>query len=468
MKNFFALTGLSFILLLSACEKDDTPTPNPEPNPAKSDIEAIIDDAPVDPYQVARELISQSSWPLEEEVDIESGTGEQAFLNYEREVIADDIVHYFFQVQMGDNPNDKIGIHRVVREMSPNQPIKNARGFFFQHGDAKDFRGMMLPGTNSPTTSNDFGMAVYLARNDIDVWGIDQAWTLTPAEVTDHSFMADWGLQKQVTDLRQAMAVARIARFLTGSGLDPFILAGYSSGVTTGFTALNEETQLASEVRHVDGYIPLDLAIKTDDETWLAFWQGYYAQVKSVYESGEFAETVPFQPLGQLARNNPNGDSEFIPGFTNLQAALFMGIGPIFEVVPFHYLAGEWENNLPAGVQYLTNDQWLDFMISAPPYQSRLFIVEYTELLGDVNDLPFDDYFADITVPILNISPAGGFGESTKYGTTLMGSSDVTHLITKLESEENVLLDFAHIDIFIADNAESLIWQPMLEWVNTH
>ncbi len=454
------LTGL-----LSTCEKKDDPE---IVNPSTNDIEAMIADAPVDPYQVAMELLEESGWPQEEELGIEPRAAGRLLSNYRREVIAGDIVHYSFELPMGSDPNDKIAIHRVVREPQSRRPVKANKVLFYQHGDAKNFAGMMLPGTLSPSTGDDFGMAVFLARNGVDVWGIDQAWTLTPKETADLSFMADWGLQKQITDLRQAMSVARIARFLTGNGLGKVILAGYSSGAITGFATLNEETQLLPPVRHVNGYISLDIPIKTNNAELIAFLKSYYGQLQAAYDAGEYAEQVPFQALGGLARTNPGGPSPILEGFTNLQAALFYGAGPIFQVIPFHYLAGEWENDLPIDLQYMTIDQWFDFLESAPAYEALLFEVEAFGMISDALDLPFDDHLAEITVPIYNVSPAGGFGELSKHGTTLLGSRDIEHLITSLRPPEEVLFDFAHIDLFIANNAETLVWQPVLEWINRH
>jgi len=86
----------------------------------------------------------------------------------------------------------------------------------------------------------------------------------------------------------------------------------------------------------------------------------------------------------------------------------------------------------------------------------------------EVQDVPFDDNYHLIDVPIFNVCPAGGFGELSIYGTTLMGSTDVTNHIIQLESAENALFDFGHIDLYIAPEAEQLFWQPMLDWMIAH
>ena len=94
---------------------------------------------------------------------------------------------------------DVIALHRVVKEDQPNQPIRTKKTIF-------------LTGTLSATTPDDFGAAVYWARHDVDIWGIDQAWNLVPAETADPGFMADWGVDKQVRDLGDAVKIARLAR----------------------------------------------------------------------------------------------------------------------------------------------------------------------------------------------------------------------------------------------------------------
>ncbi len=108
---------------------------------------------------------------------------------------------------------------------------------------------MFLPGTLSETTPDDFGAAIYWARQGVDVWGIDQAWTLVDAATEDFGFMADWGIDKQSADLGHAVALARMARAFTGHPHDPMNVLGYSSGSATGYALVNAETQLPVEMK---------------------------------------------------------------------------------------------------------------------------------------------------------------------------------------------------------------------------
>jgi len=236
---------IAFLFLLS-CGKEKIPAPE------LKIAESIVANTPVNPAPIARELIKQSGWPMVHDIEIKGGvdvkfkksmTGH--IINFQRQIITDNIVHYKFQVPVGSGQHDVIGIHRVVKEKRKFRPIKTDKTVFLQHGDSKDFEGMYLPGIHSPNTPDDFGIAIFLAENNIDVWGIDQAWTLVPKETSDFSFMENWGIQKQVDDLRIAMAITRFARLLTGSGFDKLILSGYSSGVVTGFALLNEEKRNA-------------------------------------------------------------------------------------------------------------------------------------------------------------------------------------------------------------------------------
>ncbi|MGD8377506.1 MAG: hypothetical protein PVF68_15345, partial [Acidobacteriota bacterium] len=116
---------------------------------------------------------------------------------FQREEILPGIVHYSAILRIGPGMYETIGIHRVVRENRPGFPLKQNDRIFLQHGDVKDFTGMVLPALYSGNVDTEFGLAIYLARSNVDVWGIDQAWTLVPQDLPDYSFMESWGLGYQ-------------------------------------------------------------------------------------------------------------------------------------------------------------------------------------------------------------------------------------------------------------------------------
>ncbi|MCB0552747.1 MAG: hypothetical protein KDD02_04280 [Phaeodactylibacter sp.] len=467
-KLIVILAALSIFVLLNSCQKDQLQSPAPQEELALN-FQDLAQSLDLDVYGIAKELVATAEWPVE--VEMAAGEVETRGIgvhNYYRQVIADDIAHYWFTVRIGSGPYSRIAIHRVVKEWAPNRPINTSKALFFQHGDAKDFVGMTLPGLNSPSTPRDFGMAAYLAKNDVDVWGIDQAWNLVPDNVTDYSFMADWGLDKQQKDLRRAMGIARLARYLTGSPNARMILAGYSSGVATGFAALNAETQIGQGQRNIKGFIPIDLAIKTDDQKMLNTFLAEYYRTRELLDNETYEDFIVFRMLGQLGKEDPDGESPIFPGFTNMQAAMFLGAGLIYGEPHSHFLAGMRENDFPVGFQFLTVDQWLDFMQAAPLYEPAQFVNDYSVMMTGIEDSPFDDHFAEITVPILNLAAYGGLGYPSEYAFSFIGSTDVTHHIIQLLPDDQGMLDFGHIDIFLANNAEELAWQPLLEWIEEH
>lgn len=456
--------GAFFLLSLGLfvqCNKDK------DPSSEEKIIEKIIDETPVDPYTIAKKLVGQAGWPEEVELDFELGS--MQLLNYKRTVLTGDIVHYSFQVAMGPHQYDKIGVHRVVKEATAGMPLVTNKAIFYQHGDLKDFIGMMIPSAHSPSMPRDFGLAIFLAKNGIDVWGIDQAWCAVPADATDFSFFKDFGLEKTSRDLRNAMAIARIARYLTGNPLDKMNLAGYSSGVSTSYAACNLETQLESDKRHIKGLIAIDVPIKTTSAVWNQAWESEIELYKEPYDQGIYEVGWGITLVASLGRTNPSGDSPLFPGFTNKEVVLFFGCANSWvSESPFHYWAADWSDDFPANPKYTTYEQILDFFGSAIEYQPNRFEYEFVTLVGNTHDSPFDDHFAAIKAPIFNISPRGGFDDLLAYGSGLTGSTDVTNLIVSLETPENALIDFGHVDLFTAYNAQTMWWEDLLGWLQGH
>ncbi len=357
----------------------------------------------------------------------------------------------------------------MVKEPSFCRPGKSKDAIFLLHGDAKDFEGMFLLGTRSANTPDDFGLAVFLAENNVDVWGIDQGWAIVPAGTTNFEFMKDWGMQRNIDDLLSAMAVARSLRFLTGNGYDKMILLGYSSGGATGYAALNHETQVPARSRQIKGFVCADMLLKSNDPAVRQSFVNDLSLYEPLRNSGVYQADIPFQLIGNLARISPDGNSELFLGFTNLQVALWFGSGQIFgDDLTTHYLAGVMDNSgFPIDLQLITIPQWLDFLEAGVPYEANKFIIDLDKWVGEVVDSPFDDHIGEIRVPIFNLGAKGGLGPYTMYGTTLLGSADITHKLVELGTG-NPLTEFGHIDLFAAPQAPAMVWQPILKWLRAH
>jgi len=474
----YRLIGLLFVgmlLLATSCSEDRGVAP-----PLDNSAAGFGLGAP-DPQLVAQEIAAASGWEVlpdadsPEKASSPSVSGQSSYVqNSSRTVLTGNIVHYAWQVRVGNGPHDYIGLHRVVKETAPYRPIKTRLNVFLQHGDCVGFVKFLF-GPAAPSVPDDQALAVYLARNGVDVWGIDQAWVLVPAETTDFSFMANWGMQRAINDLGIGLAVARAGRLLTGSGIGRMNLLGYSSGVFTGYAYLNAETQRPEPLRHVSGYIPVDCPYKDNDEANLAGAQGTAEYYKSLLDSGTYVDVNAgglFLALGELGKSDPNGASPIWPGATNLQAALYV-CSATYLLAPFppawHYMAGVFdESGVPTGLQYTTVAGMLDFLTLASPYEAMLFEYDVYSIWGGATNVPWDDHVSEIAVPLLYVGAAGGLGRSGLYMTTLVGSTDVSSVIVQLHPDSEIGLDFGHIDLFAAQNAEGLVWTPILSWLVGH
>ena len=164
----------------------------------------------------------------------------------------------------------------------------------------------------------------------------------------------------------------------------------------------------------------------------------------------------------------PDGDSPVFPGFTNLQAAMYLGAGPIFGVGDIHYLAGIWEDDMPVDFEHLSVEQWLDFMIAGAPWEPVKFMLDYCVWGCLEEDVPWDDHFGEITIPVLNVAAAGGIGPLSHYCLGLLGSRDITDLTVQLLPDDQALFDYGHIDLWVGEQSASLVWQPILQWIEDH
>jgi hypothetical protein len=52
--------------------------------------------------------------------------------------------------------------------------------------------------------------------------------------------------------------------------------------------------------------------------------------------------------------------------------------------------------------------------------------------------------------------------------TTLTASRDVATITVQRLSDADRRMDFGHVDTVLAREAETLVWQPILEWIMAH
>ncbi len=438
---------------------------DPEPTPA---------DPAVDTEQLAAEIVRGLNWPVDADQTLPppDKARPNAMLQFDREVLVDDIAHYSILIQVGDHPHDRIGLHRVVREAEPWVPERSRHSVMMLHGDGAPFVTAFLMSALSDAIADDHAIPIYMAERGVDVWGIDLAWTNVPVDVPDTDFLADWGVQKDIDDLGVALGTARVVRRLTGNGWRKMHLLGWSRGVWNGFAYLNEESQRPPGHRHVKGFIPVDGYYVVDDPIIEEFECTTVADLQAAYAGGYYADDsgVFLDAVAAAARTAPGDPFPDTP-YTNLQFALAVGTESyqLFGYPwTYHIVAGTYdEAGLPDGLQYTPVELWLDFMQNWAPYQPILGWIETSAISCDdpAYDVPWDDHLGDITVPILYVGAAGGFGDRCAYTLSVIGSSDVSSLVIQLHPDEEAALDFGHADIFMGENADELIWPTVTDWV---
>jgi hypothetical protein len=391
-----------------------------------------------------------------------------------RTVIRDDIVHYRYDVVAGPGKFDVIRLHRVVKERVPHHPVRTVDGVLMLLGAPNSFEMIFAPPLISSVPAWDHSIAIFLAENNIDVWGMDYGWALVPAETTDFRFLKGWGVVKDSRHTEVALSVARQIRALTGQSAGPLHLLGFCYGAVVAYSVAGEETRWPHFLRNVKGIIPHGNGMKYNDPAVRALACSDIVQYKDMLKAGVYQlDTGIFaKSVGDLALTAPDGDSPYFPGLTNNQVVLLLGATPGPPPMFWHYVAGYLDpSGIPTGLRYTDPDLWRDVLRAAPPYLPVQAFYDNDAVQCDEVDVPFDDHLGQIAVPILHIGAIGEGGDFDSYTTTLTASKDVTDLLVQLEPDrtpESRMIDFGHVDVYTAANAETLVWRPLLDWLKAH
>ncbi|WP_375770514.1 hypothetical protein NR798_06355 [Archangium gephyra] len=399
--------------------------------------------------------------------------------NAERRHLVDDIFEYSYRVRVGSGAQDVITLHRVVREVGQWSPVRTVKSVFLVHGDALGFRGAFLSSAGSAAVAPGHSIAVFLAKRGVDVWGIDQRWVHVPAGTTDFSFMKDWNLGLHARDVGIGLSLARGWRAYTGNGSGRMVLLGWSRGAAVSYAYLNAETQQPPDKRHVSGFIPVDMAyqfapIATQEraaacQTHAALAQ---AQASGQYEGGQLGLTL--QGLATLAIVQPAAPSALLPGGTNREAALAFGAAThVFQnpaIIPaYHWTGAQFsELGLPTALSWTPERFFFDTLTQASPYQSIGEQVDTLAMWCGAPDVPYDDYLAQVKVPVLYVGAAGGTGSYGLHSLSLLGSPDVSSVVVQRYPDVYRVVDYGHADLFLAADAPTAVWAPILDWVQRH
>jgi pimeloyl-ACP methyl ester carboxylesterase len=394
----------------------------------------------------------------------------------DRTELGDGIAHYRYDVAMGPGKYDVVRIHRVVREKRPGKPVSTRDAVMMLPGSPTSFEGIFMAPMVTGVSEPDHSIVIFLAKNDIDVWGMDYGWALVPPEETDFEFMGQWGVAKDVAHAESALSFVRSMRVGTGQGNGRLHLLGLSYGGQVAYPLVGEEALQPPGLRNVKGMIVLDIGVKFEDEADREVYCALAESNQALLESdppSNYANTIgsSFQWLAYLAAFAPNDASPFFDGFTNWQAALFVGARTELLTGESWHLVGGYldEYGIPSSLRFTDDQFWVAAMGAAyTPYYPRRLDVDTAQVMCGTIDTPLDDHFAQITVPILHVGAKGGFGPSAYASTTFTASRDVTTITVQRLSDADEAMDFGHVDTVLAKDAESLVWRPILDWIMAH
>jgi hypothetical protein len=403
---------------------------------------------------------------------LDKALSEISIRHMDRIVLGEDVVHYRFDVVVGPGKFDVIRLHRVVREKSPYQPIHTVGGVLLLPGSPNFFEAIFMAPLFSQATAWDHSIAIFLAENKVDVWGMDYSWALVPAEQTNFKFMKDWGVERDSHHAEIALSLARAIRAATDQGFGQIELLGFSYGGIVTYALAGQETQQPRVLRNAKGMIILDVAMKLKEEAYRSYYCGLAATDQANLNAGVYSDDsgLFLKSLSDLALSAPNDPSENIPGTTNYQAALMFGTSTELITGQFWHFVGGYvdENGIPSDLRYTNARLWLDLLENIPPHLPMKSDFDTDALFCGNIPVPFDDHLSEITVPILFAGAAGGFGKTGYYSTTLTSSTDITKFTVQLQPDDQRAIDFGHADNALARDAETLVWQPILDWIVAH
>jgi pimeloyl-ACP methyl ester carboxylesterase len=377
------------------------------------------------------------------------------------------VAEYTYVLQVGPGQYDQIAVHRVVREEAEGVPAPSAQTIFMFHGDVWGF---------DPAFAGDVGrqdrapnVATYLAQHDVDVWGSDRRWVLIDDHPDNFDFMADWDFSSDLGDLRLALALQQAVRALSGGGTGRTPLLGWSRGGQFAYAYASHEAGLPLEERYVDGIIPVDIALRyaPEDQQYADNNCASFRALRRKIDRGHYQTNLRFfHQVGRAAVRDPEGQSEFNPGLTNAQYAVYFGSQASRFFNPwFHFVSAP--PGFPTEFTYTKTRQYFRMMTQSGTWVPLGTYADGAGLLcGKKGELV--EHLPEVTAPVMYLSAAGGFGTTGDYSTTLVGSTDVSLELIRLLDPGQELRDFAHVDLLIGTDAQTLTWQPLLAWIEAH
>ena len=401
--------------------------------------------------------------PLEPQIEQRVTAG---VVGSERVSLGEGIVHHTWDLAMGSGEFDVVRLHRIVKERRPGDPVRTVDGVFLLPGAPNSWVQIFVEPLISAVPPWDQSVAIHLAQNDIDVWGIDYAWAQVPMGTTEFGFMQGWGVQRDIDHAYAALAKARSIRIATGQGNGPLHLLGFSYGGPVGYGLLGLETQRPPGQRMVKGFVAVDTELKFEDPDRRQAACESAAAFEATIADGTYENSfVGLLALAGLAETAPDDPSPAVPGLTNREFILFATASG----VP-HFVGGTFdEAGVPTGLRFTEPALWIDVIQATRPYWPLQATADVARARCETGrDVAFDDHLDEINVPILYVGAAGGTALHGAYTASLTASRDYRELLVQRLPDSQRAFDFGHADLFTATDADAWVWQPIADWIVEH
>lgn len=390
--------------------------------------------------------------------------------SFETDDLADDVQRIQYHFQVGPGEYDTITVHRILSDESERQ----RKAMMLLPGTGLNVETLYLPRSVTNAVADDYSPLIHLAAEGIDAWSADYRGSDLPSDITDFSFMADWGLATATSDMQLAIRFARLIRLFSGNGYDRLIVGGYSAGVPVAFAVASADAARHYGRRDIGGLVAVDFDFELDPANTAAVETACddLAFYDSLIADGIFNDDQGFLIyVGNLAKNFPDDPSPiaamigFDPATTNLQLLNIFVVLPS-PGDPFHVFGGTFdETGFPVPVftpQALIVAQASSFVPSLPVQFSREIAMVRCSV-EPVSEL--DGGLVNITVPVFHIGAVGGSANAIDYTLSILGSDDITSTLVQVLDPGQEGFDYGHGDMFGATDADVRVWQPIADWV---
>ncbi len=411
-----------------------------------------------------------------------------------------DIKHYKWELAVPPyGPMDKIALHRMVAEphndkMAPEQPAPDKRKVIF-----------IIPGTwsvgYSPSSNPDESIALFLALNGYDVYGMDFRTSYVPNRAY-HQFeplgidiapTGEWTYGLFREDIK-----ACVEKTKQISRARKIFLGGISRGVTQMWIYASKYLD------DVKGLIGMDgggiksaptattkiLADMTPEEIEAAT-QAYESALETFQATGVLLTEISGYEQGQFGAMVPY--SEKPVGFDTFDAAVAAykatfpyplpdppaPVTSAIELSAYNYF-WSWGQGIVSNVYtpypggngetYMNPETMNAARANNTRYWPNVQNMETSATFGGggmsaYDDCPFldyDDHWQEIDVPVLSLN-----GELTCRGGC--ANTSIEYTLNNLATDDTTLIHlpgYGHLDVYYGTHSREDMKEPLLEWLN--